>query len=56
MPYLGQDVGALLQQGHGRFAQAGGELNSKQLFLLSEVVLESMGQGHGSTPVRQGVC
>lgn len=54
--YLGEDVGALLQQRDGRFSQAGGQLNPEQLLLLGEVVLQGVSQRHGGTPVGQGIC
>lgn len=53
--YLGEDVGALLQQRDGRFPQAGGQLNPEQLLLLGEVVLQGVSQRHGGTPVGQGI-
>lgn len=53
--YLGEDVGALLQQRDGRFSQAGGQLNPEQLLLLGEVVLQGVSQRHGGTPVGQGI-
>lgn len=55
MPYLGEDVGALLQQRHRRVADAGGQLDPQQLLLERGVLLQGVGQGHGSTPVGQGV-
>lgn len=55
VPYLREDVGALLQQRHGRVADAGGQLDAQQLLLERGVLLQGVGQGHGSTPVGQGV-
>lgn len=54
-PYLWEDVGALLQQRHGRVANAGGQLDPQQLLLERGILLQGVGQGHGSTPVGQGV-
>lgn len=54
--YLGEDVGALLQQGDRGLSQAGGQLDPQQLLLLGEVVLQGVSQGHSGTPVGQGVC
>lgn len=53
--YLGEDVGALLQQGDGRLAQAGGQLDPQQLLLLGEIVLQGVRQGHRRAPVGQRV-
>ncbi len=40
--HLRQNVAALLQQGHRRIAEAGGQLHPQQLFLLRRVVLNRM--------------
>ena len=50
-PYLGKDIGALLQQGHWRVANARGQLDPEQLLLLGSVPLQRMGEGHSSAPV-----
>lgn len=55
VPYLREDVGALLQQRHGRVADAGGQLDPQQLLLERGVLLQGVGQGHGSAPVGQRV-
>lgn len=38
-PYLGENVGALLQERHWRVADVGGQLNPEQLLLLGGIPL-----------------
>lgn len=53
--HLCQHVAALLQQGDGRVAQAGGQLHPQQLFTLVGVAQYRMQHGHRSKPVGHGV-
>lgn len=53
--YLSQDIAALLQEGHGGTANAGGQLHSQQLLLLRVVLWYSMQQCNRRKPIGQGV-